>query len=280
MHGATDESPERGDEMTITRANYEAHPGVSQSELRDLARSPAHYYAIRIARTVPRAESSAMRIGSALHALVLEPIEFQRGYVVQSWDARTKEGKAARDAAMASGRVVLDSDDARAVAGMGEALSRHADASRILAQRTHTEYPMTWRDDASGLRCKGRIDCLATIAGRAAIVDIKTTTDASPDAFARSIATYGYHVQAAHYLAGMRANGASVDGFVILAVESRAPYGVAVYELDAEALEVGEERRRALLSTLAECRASGRWPGYRTQTISLPRWAVREVEHG
>ena len=139
---------------------------------------------------------------------------------------------------------------------------------------------MTWRDDASGLRCKGRIDCLATIAGRAAIVDIKTTTDARPDAFARSIATYGYHFQAAHYLAGMRANGVDVVGFVVIAVESRAPHGVAVYELDAEALEVGEERRRALLSTLAECRASGRWPGYRTQTISLPRWAAREVEHG
>ena len=258
----------------MTHDEYLAAAGVSQSQLKDLAVSPLHYHARHVARTARREETAAMRFGSALHALVLEPAEFDGRYVVQTWDARTKEGKAERDAALSSGRSVLDQDDAGTLSAMAEALAAHPVASRILAERVHTEHPIFWTDAETGLRCKARLDAVSAIGRASAIVDLKSTTDASPEGFARQVASLGYHVQAAHYLDGWRALGGDAGTFVFIAIEKAAPYAVAVYELDTEALAVGEAKRRGLLDTLAECQRTGRWPGYQTQTISLPKWAA------
>lgn len=253
---------------------YLAAPGVSQSQLKDLAVSPLHYHARHVAKMAPRETTAAMRLGSALHALVLEPETFDSSYVVQTWDARTKAGKEERDAALASGRVVLDGDDADDLRSMAAALMAHPVASRILAERVHTEHPIFWTDADSGLRCKARLDAVSAIGSASAIVDLKSTTDASPEGFARQVANLGYHVQAAHYLDGWRACGGDAETFVFVVVEKSAPYAVAVYELDTEALAIGDMKRRSLLDLLAECRRADRWPGYQTQTISLPRWAA------
>jgi hypothetical protein len=102
------------------------------------------------------------------------------------------------------------------------------------------------------------------------IVDLKTTTDASPDGFARSVAQYRYHVQQAHYLQSHIA-----DRFIFLAVEKTFPYCVATYELDADAVAVGEQLRQSNLQAIANCKDAQSWPGYtdQIQTLSLPRWA-------
>jgi hypothetical protein len=103
-------------------------------------------------------------------------------------------------------------------------------------------------------------------------VDLKTTTDASPAAFARSVATFRYHVQASHYLSGLH----GAERFVFIAVEKTAPYAVAVYELDAAAMAAGDELRQRDMRMIADCRATGEWPGYSDdcQTLSLPKWAL------
>lgn len=259
--------------MTITPSNYWTHPGVSQSQLRDFARSPMHYHARHVARTAEVAETAAMRFGTALHTAVLEPDVYASRYVTRTWDARTKEGKAARDAATARGLIALDDDDADKIASMVASLTAHPLASRILASRTHVEHPIAWECPTTGAACKGRPDAHVTIDGRSALVDVKTTEDASPASFARSIATYAYHIQAAHYLAGWCEVMAPVDAFVFIAIEKSAPYAVGVYELSESTLATGDERRIDLLTRLAECRTADRWPGYEAQTIDLPAWA-------
>lgn len=258
----------------ITRSNYWTHPGVSQSQLRDLARSPMHYHAKHVARTAVTEETPAMRFGSAFHAAVLEPDVFASEYVTQSWDARTNEGKAARDAALASGAKVLSEDDAETIAAMVASLRAHPLASLILASRTHTEHPIAWECPVTGIACKGKPDACAVANGSVSLVDLKTATDADPESFARSIANYAYHVQAAHYCAGWSATIGPVDSFTFIAIEKSAPYAIGVYELSAEAMSRGKARRLALLDQLAECRASGRWPGYQPMTIELPRWTA------
>jgi exodeoxyribonuclease VIII len=102
-------------------------------------------------------------------------------------------------------------------------------------------------------------------------VDLKTTTDASPKGFAKSVAQWRYHIQQNHYLAGTFA-----ERFVFIAVEKTYPYAVGVYELDETAALHGEAERRNNLQTIADCRAIAEWPGYGNtiQPLSLPNWAL------
>jgi exodeoxyribonuclease VIII len=109
------------------------------------------------------------------------------------------------------------------------------------------------------------------------VADLKTTEDASPAAFARSVATYRYHVQAAFYLDGLRACDAQIDAFAFVAVEKTPPYLVAVYSADEICLARGREEYRADLLTFAECLRTDCWPGYPpfVQPLSLPAWALK-----
>ena len=109
------------------------------------------------------------------------------------------------------------------------------------------------------------------------IVDLKTCKDASPDGFAKHVANFAYHVQAAHYLDGFEAlTGGKAAGYVWIAVESEAPHAVAIYTADAEMMERGSLQRTKALDLIATCRHEGKWPGYpvEVQRISLPAWAA------
>ena len=125
---------------------------------------------------------------------------------------------------------------------------------------------------------RGRPDAL----GDNLIVDLKTAQDASPEAFARTAANFGYHAQAAYYLDGLRELGECDEDavFLFVVVEKTAPYGVAVYNLDEEALDAGRTVYQRAWQTMRQCRASNNFPGYSAsrniETLSLPRWATRE----
>ena len=106
-----------------------------------------------------------------------------------------------------------------------------------------SEVTMLWHQ--YDVPCKARIDYLTG----SAILDVKTCADASPEGFARQIATFQYHVQAAHYANGFReVVGWDLDRFVFIAVESEAPYAVGCYTLDARSLQSG----RILIERAAE----------------------------
>jgi len=135
-----------------------------------------------------------------------------------------------------------------------------------------------WEDAETGLLCKGRFDEIGRRAG--VIVDLKTTRDASREAFSRAIYTIGYYIQAAHYIAGAKALGIDADRFGIIAVEKDPPYAVAIYEVSGAALYDGERERRKLLELYAQCEESGEWPGYPQEVveIDLPVWAPNQID--
>lgn len=248
---------------------YHAHPAVSKSVLDKIARSPLH---CRAYLDGERAEPTAsMEFGTAFHTAVLEPQRYAEYYTVFSGDRRTKDGKAAYESILASGRSVIKADDADAILKMAAAIEHHP-AARELLTSGQPEISVFWRDDQTGLQCKCRPDWFRS---DGIVVDLKTTDDASPEAFARSISTYRYHVQAAHYMEGTKA-----ERFVFVVVEKKAPYAVAVYELDQLSLEHGMMARRFDLALFDECMRNGRWPGYseEIQPISLPAWMIGKRE--
>lgn len=249
-------------------ADYHAHPAVSKSVLDRIARSPLHARAyLDGAREEPTA---AMNFGTALHCAVLEPARFASAYAVFDGDRRTKAGKEAYEVLLASGTAIISAAESDAINAMALAIRQHAVASHLLdAAHGVAETSVFWSHPETGLECKCRPDWWLPQDG--VVVDLKTCEDASPAAFARSVAGYRYHVQAAHYLAGTQAKR-----FLFVAVEKKAPHAVAVYELDIESLTQGHSLRERDLQTYASCLEFGLWPGYpeQVQTLALPKWAT------
>lgn len=273
------------DAATLTRAGlipgipieeYHRGAGTSKSQLDQLAKSPAHYLA---SLTTQRKETAAMRIGSLFHGLVLEP-ERVRIAVAPVCDKRTKDGKATWEAFCLenAGAEIVTAEEGEMLNGMVASVRAHPAANALLSGPGIAEGSAYWVDEYSGELCRCRPDFYRQDLG--IIVDLKSTEDASPKEFARSIAKYRYHVQSAFYQDGLEAaTGEYVKGFIFVAVEKKAPFAVMVCQLDMQGFEAGRIAYKENLLALADCKASGKWPAYsdRVETISLPAWAAKEA---
>jgi exodeoxyribonuclease VIII len=261
----------------MKNTDYHAHPAISKSHLDLIARSPLHYWARYLdPKRVAPEPTAAMRLGTALHTHVLELSRWDEEIAVAPvCDRRTKAGKDAFASfeASSAGKTVITADDAEVVMAMGRSIMRHPGAAMLLGLPGKAETTHMWTDATYGVDCKCRPDWLTD--DGSIMVDLKTTRDASPRGFRRSIGDYRYHVQAGWYMHGVQAaTGKRPDQFIFICVETTAPYAVAVYAADAEMIERGYEQAMFDLGKLATCRAADSWPSYSDQieTISLPSW--------
>lgn len=252
--------------------------GVASNSVLKLLRdkSPAHYRAW--VDTEDEAETPALLFGRAYHCRVLEPERYGREFVVlpDFGDMRSSKNRAVRDEWLADrpGVTVVAAEDAERIEAMHAALMAHPVAAGIM-RAGHSEVTMRWVDEQTGVLCKARADWW--VPGKF-FMDLKTTLDASPAGFARSVASFGYHVQHAHYCDGARACGQPVGNYLILAQEKEPPYVAAVYHIDAAAEVRGFELRERGLQQMADCLRTDTWPGYGTgiTELSLPAWALKD----
>ncbi len=124
--------------------------------------------------------------------------------------------------------------------------------------------------EINGILVKARADALligGPLAG--AIVDHKTTRDASPGGFLKSVQAFRYDQQAALYMEVFRRAGVAVNRFLFAAVELEPPCATAVYELDHIIMNAGAASYMEALETLKQCRESGEWPGYTQDEITV-----------
>jgi exodeoxyribonuclease VIII len=256
----------------LTNAEYHASPAISKSGL-DLIRRAPYLYAYR--RENPQEQTPAMRLGSLTHTVVLEPEVFAHSVIArpEGIDRRTSAGKAdwAAFELEAEGREIITNEEGAKLAAIRDAVRSHPAAAKALAGSPVIEQSIFW--DADGIACRCRPDCVTE---KGVIVDLKTTRDASPDGFAKSVAQYRYHVQAAFYSDGYRAAfGESPRGFVFIAVETEPPYLVAVYVASETMTSRGRIEYQADLDTFRECLATDTWPGYSSSPLmlDLPKWA-------
>lgn len=246
----------------ISNAEYHADPAVSASHLHAVLQSPQHYFKKYIDPNRPKNEpTTAMRLGTLCHTAVLEPERLESRHPVVS----SRRTKAAQELIDGGFEPVLQSE-MHTAEQMAESVRNHPEASWLLSMG-EAEQSIWWDDTEHGLRCKCRPDWWAGDI----VVDLKTTLDASPKSFAKSVANFGYHRQQAHYV-----KGTNCARFIFIVVEKSYPFQTAVYELDAEASAIGEEQRRRAMQRIATCRNQDQWPGYgdNVQTLSLPRWAT------
>jgi hypothetical protein len=263
----------------MSNADYHAAEGISASGLKLIGRSPLHYWAAYLdPNREPREETPALKLGTAIHTAVLEPLRFADEYVVSpKFDRRTKDGKAAAEAFEIenAGKTVISGDDWKTCMAISERLNHHP-AAAVLFRSGVAETSMFWEDPDTGVLCKCRPDWLIH---KTAIVDVKSTTDASPSGFACAVANFEYHMQAAWYLDGVRLclGDDAPAAFLFAAFEKKAPHAVAFYNADPEMISIGRTAYKSRLRLYADCLKNNSWPGYPANitNLSLPAWDVK-----
>lgn len=255
---------------------YHRWPAASNSRLSRLLRSPAH---LRAYLDEPPADTDALRQGRAIHAAVLEPDLFKERFTSapEGLDRRTKAGKdewAALCARFGEPNVLKATEWDMCTQIRGN-VHAHSTAHGLITGPGEVELSMLWTDPATGVLCKSRWDRHSPQLAGGAIVDLKTTKDASPRAFERAILNFGYHRQAAFYLRSARVHGLPAKHFSIIAVEKKPPYAVAVYRITEGVVDAAAEQIDALLRLYADCVEHDNWPGYpdEVRDISIPAWA-------
>jgi len=197
---------------------------VSASALRRSLHTAERAAALRIE------DDPSQRLAQALHALVLEPARFAREYFVLDRDAPTPSGDEQPDAL--AGRVWLSSGEYAALVSARDAIRAYprAPLARWLDDGMK-ELSIYWTDDA-GRRWKARPDFFTD----EIVLELKTTGDVRPRAFARTRRRFGYDLKAAHYVDAVRHLTGRAPRFGFIAVELTPPHYVWLYELSAAEL--------------------------------------------
>jgi hypothetical protein len=264
---------------------YHSTLAMSAGGLKRMRQSPAHFYGMQLDpnRPPPGELTPALKNGQLVHCCVFEPDAVARRYAVKpaGMSFARKDGIAWRDALLAEcpGVEIVESDDMQRALGQARAMRSLPEVAALLTEGVG-EASAFWIDRKTSELCKCRPDWTSPVGDGVILVDGKTTTDASPGAFARSIWNFDYHLQAAWYSDGFEAaTGKRVHGFVFAAAESTWPHVAAAYMLDDQVLDKAREENRRLLDLYAECRRTNHWPGYQTgiQPITLPAWAMKEI---
>lgn len=209
-----------------------------------------------------RKPTAEMDIGEIAHAALLEPDKLRDRYVVipdailaSNGAASTKEAKAFKADAEASGRVVLKADQLDTIRSM--VLSVGKTFRQWLDCPAKRESAIYWTEPTTGRRCKCRPDWLIVSRDTAFIFDVKTTADASPAAFRNRCEAHGYWLQDAHYSEGVNiATGLDTE-FHFVVIETKFPFACNVQRIDHRSAVQAEKVRLEAMRDLASRLDSG-----------------------
>ena len=261
---------------------YHSDDAVGSSLIRKLQTStPMHAKAMM---ETPMS-SPAMSLGTALHAAMLEPEnDLAQAVVSPDIDKRSKAGKEEHAAFELAnqGRCIITADQDQLLQGMTIACLKDWRIKHALSACKRREVSAFGL--IGGHPAKARLDAWN---GHGMVLDLKTTRDLACD-FEKSIANFGYGLQAAWYREVLRSVFASEGrlmpddfSFVFLVVETAFPHGTAVYRMSDEVMDCYSDRLVELQKQWWECvlknEYSG-WPQTDVVDISLPAWAMKKLQ--
>lgn len=225
--------------------------GIRFSELKQMARSPAHFMC---SLQTPFEQTPAMRLGSLVHCVLLggDWHVFEGTRRGKAWD----EFQAEHDGEL----IVTPSELATATA-----IRDHVRQNPLAMAALTGQHEVELFRDFAGRKLGGTLDVL----GDGFITDLKTTHDASPDRFPWQLRKMSYDAQLDWYAELARANGHRVDHCRVVAVETKPPYAVTVFRVLPRQLEAGAMKWRGWLEMLFACEASGVWPEYSEAEVDI-----------
>lgn len=282
------ELPSFGIHFGIPEAEYHAWPAVNQSALKQARRSMRHVLAALEEHTEP---TPAMAFGSAFHAAAFgdeNAVVVSPGFGRSKADIEAKEKFYLENA----GRHIVKCDERVQIDAMIGAMVQHPAVPEIFEGLIGSEISILWRDKATGLACKARLDALSQRSdGTLVIVDLKSVQDAAPEKFGRDIHNYGYHYQIPWYERALRlawsaqhgiaASSLSVES-LMLCVEKSTPHATAIYRLPPRLVYTADEQMMLWLAQYAGCVDLEEFPGYSPdiEEIDIPGWAYALMDGG
>lgn len=259
--------------------------GVRSSDLKSLRKSPAHMkWSMENEKT-----TKATQLGTLVHTLFLEPEEAQK-FVLRPLDEKGKPlngnsnayKKEWKPMIEEQGLIEVTQGDLDTVNQILLSLERCEEVQILREYFTQKETSLQWTEevelddgDTENVLCKLKFDAITSNI----LIDVKTTTNAHPFAFSKQAFDLGYHVQAVHYLKGLKAKGYDIQDCVFLVTETKPPYITCVYKLSPTMLEAGEHEWQRLMKKYAKCVRENYFPGYSEQllTLDLPSWAYTKL---
>lgn len=265
----------------LTESNKDYHANtefISSSGLRLYLKSPEHYL-----HYIQNGQESkpAYVFGSFYHTSILEPEKLDEEYVRemmkpdQLHGMTAKANKEWRAYIEASGKSVIDEATAEKVEMMKEKLKTSPDLTKLVDKGINEE--SYYVEGFEGCKVKVRPDKVTANA----IIDLKTTDNASTEGFTRTIFKYGYHIQAALYLDVLGQFDKKDRQFVFVAQEKTEPYSYQIFRLSDDIIEYGRWQYKDLLAKHKKCSDEMKWGGYESYneisergvtTINLPSW--------
>ena len=263
----------------ISNAEYRSRDGVSSTDLKKIAKSPAHY---RYWKDHPQIDTPSLLIGRSAHKYMLEKEDFFKEFAVApNVDRRTKAGKEewALFEAENQGKDIISADDFEKIKEMHEALYSTPFVAKLLSGEKELSYFL--EDEQTGLIIKCRPDCETHIGDTHIIIDYKTTDNADSDEFMKQAIKLMYDMQLYMYSYILE----KIKGFkydvVFIAQEKQPPYAVNILQADKYFLASGEDMFRTYLNIYKECLETGNWYSYVNDNINslgLPNWLQKQYE--
>lgn len=163
------------------------------------------------------------------------------------------------------------------IEAMAAAFGANSEAVRLFQDAPNAEVSIVWTDDATGLRCKSRLDRV----GPGLVVDLKTTSEQDWERWQTRLAVdFHYDAQAAMYLAAAEAAGFGECEWRFVTVGTFEPYPVIVHEVSEQFLRIGRARLRERMNAVAVAVATNEWPGDPLSVLmDVPGWLAKQYEH-
>ncbi len=221
-------------------------------------------------------QTKSMAEGTAVHAFFLERDKFNVDFAIKPQDIRlnTKAGK--EWAQEHQDKIIIDSELGNNLYEMEKSFM-DSPAKLIYEIKGKSELSYFW-DDTGLVKGKCRPDWISDDGN--IIVDIKTTTDASPRGFQKSISTWGYHLQLAWYMRGLQKLGIPAKQFIFIAIEKTPPFSVGVYRADKDMISFGNNEINKLVVGIDKALRDKKFPDYTPEImdLGLPPWMTEKKQ--
>ena len=261
----------------LTNELYHSTPALGSSTIKKMQISPKHFRSAQLEGVETSAsQQSRFDLGTCFHSVVLEQNTngFRQGPDVSS--KATKEWKEAKAQAEADKKILLSPDEYTGVVQGFDAFCAHPQAHKLVSMCQKIEASGFYTDEKTGLWLKCRPDGYAQDDKNGDFIfDYKTASSLDRRDLENSIARYGYHVSAAHYIAGVeKLTGRKIKDYLLCFQEVKAPYDVVMLLLDPEAIAHGKVVLDMCLLKIADCMDKNSWPGISDtiEGVGLPQW--------
>lgn len=239
--------------------NYRKNKAVNFSTLKEMKSSPADYK-LRLDFGID--ESDPMKLGTLVHALLLEPDTVNDKYaLVPDAGKKFTKGMQAEYLEANPGKILVREVGTKTSTFNWNKATKIADSvksktifKRFMANVESVEQELYGECTETGLKLKGLLDI---ITDKPSLIDVKTTSQFASRMY--NLKKRMYINQLAFYSYLAKLNGRSFEKQFVFFIETIHPFKVRLVEIDPRAIINAHEENIELLKRVKECTEMNTW---------------------